>query len=150
MSFTKALEKKTVCPSCRTAANNRKRKGTKAKENNPAWKGYKEIPGKVLSKLRRDADTRAIEFHITLEDIWHHYEIQEKRCALSGVFVEWDKNASVDRIDSNKHYTRDNIQIVHKVINIMKRDLDQDEFIRHCCNVSSKYYNGFLNNSRPD
>ena len=148
-SFDKALKQKTVCSSCRTSHNNRKRKGTKQKENNPAWRGYKDIPGKVISKLRRDAKTRDIEFHITLEDIWYHYEKQEKRCALSGVLLEWGTNASVDRIDSSKHYTKDNIQIVHKVINIMKRDLDQDEFVRFCCNVSSRYYNSFLNNSRP-
>ena len=149
-SLERAALYKTVCASCRTIKNNTKRKGTKGKENNPAWKGYKDIPGKVLSKLKRDAIRRNISFEITLEDIWNKYEQQNKRCALSGVILEWDNNASVDRIDSSQHYTKDNIQIVHKVINMMKRDLDQDEFIRHCCCVSSNYANSFLNNRRPE
>lgn len=149
-SLERATLLKTVCPSCRTSENNRKRKGTQGKENNPAWKGYKGLPGKVFSKLKRGAEKRNIFFEITIEDIWEQYEKQQHRCALSNVFLEWDKNASVDRIDSNKHYTKDNIQIVHKTINMMKRDLNQDEFIRHCCLVSSKYYNSFLNTRRPE
>lgn len=149
-SLERAASLKSTCTSCRTARNNTKRKGTKAKEKNPAWRGYKDIPGKVFSKLQRDARTRNIEFNILIEDLWEKYEKQQQRCALSGVYIKWGEDASVDRIDSNKDYTKDNIQIVHKTINMMKRDLDQDEFIRKCCNVSSAYYNSFLNHSRPD
>ena len=132
MSFTKALEKKTVCPSCRTAANNRKRKGTKAKEKNPAWRGYGVVPGKVFSKLKRDAEKRDIPFEITIEDIANQYSKQKERCAFTGFEVFFGIDASVDRIDSSKGYTIDNIQIVHKTLNLMKRDIPNDEFIMWC------------------
>ena len=112
MSFTKALEKKTVCPSCRTAANNRKRKGTKAKENNPAWRGYKDVPGKVFSRLKSGADRRGLVFEITIEDIQETYEQQHKSCAFSGLPLTWGHTASVDRIDSREGYTKDNIEII--------------------------------------
>ena len=137
-SLERAKEKKSVCPSCRTTANNKKRKGTKLGAKNHSWKGYKDVPGKVLSKLKRDAKTRDIEFHITLEDIQNKYEQQDKCCALSGIPVLWNLNASVDRIDSNGHYTVDNIQIVLNVVNIMKRDIPEDLFIFLCKLIARK------------
>lgn len=106
VSLERAREKKSVCASCRTSANNKKRIGTQQKEKNPAWKGYKHIPGKVFSKLKRDAATREISFDITIEDINDKYEQQDMRCALSGIPVLFGMNASVDRIDSDKGYTK--------------------------------------------
>jgi hypothetical protein len=135
-SLERAAFKKAICPSCRTVANNKKRKGTKTKEKNPAWKGYKDIPGKVLSKLKRDAKVRNIAFNITIENIQEVYEKQEKRCALSDVLLVWGETASVDRINSDKDYTVDNIQIVHKVLNMMKKDMEQELFIDWCCLVA--------------
>ena len=48
--------------------------------------------------------------------------------------IERSKNrtASLDRIDSNKGYTIDNVQWVHKDINKMKMDLEEDVFIDNC------------------
>ena len=136
MSFKRALEKKSVCSSCRTAANNRKRKGTKAKENNPAWKGYKDVPGKVMSKLKRGAENRGLSFDITIQDIQEIYEKQNKSCAFSGIPLIWGHTASVDRIDSREGYTIDNIQIVHKQLNMIKRDTPNAQFIEWCYLVS--------------
>lgn len=138
-AMKQADKKGTSCFSCRTVANNKNRKGTKAGDKNPAWKGYKDIPGKVLSKLKRDADSRGIEFHITLEDIQNKYEQQSKCCALSGIPVVWGLNASVDRIDSNKHYTVNNIQIVMNIVNIMKRDIPEDVFVFLCKQIAGKH-----------
>lgn len=50
--------------------------------------------------------------------------------------------ASLDRIDSTKGYTLDNIQWVHKHINVMKMDLDQEYFIKLCKLVTKKSKNG--------
>ena len=44
--------------------------------------------------------------------------------------------ASLDRIDSSKGYTTDNIQWVHKDINIMKNDYGNDYFIEICKKVA--------------
>lgn len=40
--------------------------------------------------------------------------------------------ASIDRIDSSKGYTKDNIQWVHKNVNIMKMDQTMDQFLYIC------------------
>jgi hypothetical protein len=65
--------------------------------------------------------------------------IKSKKCSLSGVDLTFGVknnsktwNASLDRIDSNKNYTEDNVQWVLKKINRMKSDLDQKEFIKLC------------------
>lgn len=45
--------------------------------------------------------------------------------------------ASLDRIDSNKGYNKENIQWVHKYINKMKMDFNQDYYIEMCRKVSN-------------
>ena len=130
----------TSCFSCRTVANNIKRKGTKNKEKNPAWRGFGHVPGKVFSRLQRDAKTRNISFEITIEDIHNQYNKQKERCAFTGFEIFFGIDASVDRIDSSKGYTIDNIQIVHKTLNIMKRDIPNDEFILWCRAVYKHNY----------
>lgn len=135
-SLERAASLKSTCTSCRTARNNTKRKGTKAKEKNPAWKGYKDVPGKVFSKLKLGAERRGLSFEITIEDIQDIYEQQNKNCAFSGMPLIWGHTASVDRIDSREGYTKDNIQIVHKQLNMIKRDTPNEEFIWWCCLVT--------------
>jgi hypothetical protein len=44
-------------------------------------------------------------------------------------------NVSVDRIDSKKSYSNDNIQLVCSIINTMKWDLDQEDFINLCTHI---------------
>ena len=63
-------------------------------------------------------------------------------CALSGVklIMPTSKNkatASLDRIDSTKDYTLDNVQWVHKDINRMKNVYTQEYFIEMCKRVAS-------------
>lgn len=43
---------------------------------------------------------------------------------------------SLDRVDSNKHYTGDNVQLVCVAINRMKLNHTEDQFIQLCCLVS--------------
>lgn len=79
------------------------------------------------------------------------YVKQGSRCALTGLPIgisntikgDWhgETTASLDRIDSRKGYTRDNVQWVHKWINKMKWELDQEQFIT-LCEAVVKYKRG--------
>ena len=131
-SYEKALNKNTMCPSCRTQHNNNSPNRNTKKENNPAWCGYGDIPGKVHSKLKRDAIKRSIYFEITIEEISDQYEAQDKLCAFTGIPLTFGIDASVDRIDSNMGYNPNNIQIVHKALNMMKKDMTNESFIAWC------------------
>jgi len=103
------------------------------KENSPNWKGYKQIPKTFLNVLKKSAKTRQIEVDIKIEDIWRQYISQDKLCALSGIEIGFEnKTASVDRINSKIGYLINNIQIVHKDINISKKSLNMQHYINLC------------------
>ncbi len=61
---------------------------------------------------------------------------QGYRCAISGVELKVVRNgtqtASLDRIDSSKGYTRENIQWLHKDVNLMKRNMTDENFVQWC------------------
>jgi hypothetical protein len=46
---------------------------------------------------------------------------------------------SIDRINSNNGYTKRNIQIVSTAVNLAKRDMTDQEFIKMCCDVADHY-----------
>lgn len=138
-SYHGALTRNSICRSCRTTIANKSPNRKCKKEDNPCWKGYKDIPGAFLKGYRRSAklsDKKVIEF--TLEDIYNIWIKQDKKCALTKIIIGWgDENnnknsASIDRINSNLGYTLDNIQLVHKDVNLMKNKFDQDYFINIC------------------
>lgn len=70
------------------------------------------------------------------------YKKQNMCCALSGMAFNMDESLyrpSLDRIDSNKGYTEDNIQLVLFIVNKMKRELKESEFLGVCYNISQNY-----------
>lgn len=106
------------------------------------WNGHEKISGTYWGSIIRHATNRKLEFSITIEDGWNLYIKQNRKCALSGVDIYFGESnacpytASLDRIDSNKGYTLDNVQWVHTKVNIMKNKFDQTEFIDFCSKIS--------------
>lgn len=105
-------------------------------ENSVHWKGFKEISLAYWNQIQNGATSRGIKFDIKIEDIWNLYLKQNKTCALSGIPIQFksryditDGTASLDRINSDKDYTIDNVQWVHKDINKMKMDFPQEYFL---------------------
>lgn len=95
-----------------------------------------------VTKCRIGADLRGIDWELGPEDIWEIYEKQNYVCALSGVDIGWDTvgqihTASIDRIDSSKGYTIENVQLVHKDVNFMKQAFSQEHFISLCKKVAN-------------
>jgi len=113
---------------------------------NPNWKGIKEIPGSWIRKFQRK-DRKQKEFSITKEYVYDLWNKQNKKCALSNLPIDFKNlensrwlvcSASLDRIDSSKGYVEGNVQLVHKDINRMKNDFNQDYFIKICKLIASK------------
>lgn len=106
------------------------------------WKGCGELPGSYWRIVNHGAKVRNLKFEITIEDAWNQFLKQDRKCALTGIelyfpILSSDKhrssgNASLDRIDSNKGYTKDNIQWVFKIVNKMKMELDEEIFVSMC------------------
>jgi hypothetical protein len=109
-------------------------------------KGGKDVFFKRLYKdLCRNAKSRNIDVSIDINDVIQLYE-KNKKCTISGIemttlFIpnegKWKRihNVSVDRIDSKLGYTRENIQLVCSIVNTMKWDLNQDDFLIMCKNI---------------
>jgi len=111
------------------------------------WTGFEEISGDFWNQLQRNANgskgRRQLVFNLEKEDLWKLYLKQDKKCALSKLEIYFPKRnkdisatASLDRIDSSKGYTLDNVQWVHKDINRMKSVFDNDYFIKMCTFVA--------------
>ena len=108
-----------------------------------AW-GYKDITSERWYSIIYGAKSRNFELSITIEDVWDLYINQNKKCALTGWPVVYNKNpkettASLDRIDSTKGYTKDNIQILHRLVNKLKLDCSQDLFLKMCKDIAKNH-----------
>jgi hypothetical protein len=106
------------------------------------WKGVGEISAVRFDLIKNRAKRIGLDFDLDLEFLWKKYLSQDKKCALTGKEIAFGKlktdkwTASLDRIDSSKGYTKDNVQWVHIKINYMKSNLPQEEFIEWCNLVS--------------
>lgn len=110
---------------------------------NTLWKGFGEISGSLWALIKKGAKERHIPMNLTIEEAWTQYQNQSGLCALTGEKLtfpkncrDYDSNASLDRIDSSLPYEVGNVQWVVKDINLMKRNFDQDRFIKWCIKVA--------------
>ena len=117
-------------------------------KNNPRWCGYEELPNKYWYRVQAGAKVRGIKFKLTRKQIWDLFIKQNRRCVFSGVELQFlsdsgcvDITASLDRIDSTKGYTIDNVQWVHKDIQFMKQEMMDDEFVSWCRVISNYQIN---------
>lgn len=94
---------------------------------------YKYLAQKANARKRPNSDK------LTGEDITRVAENQGHKCALTGVpfDVESKHNkASLDRIDSSKGYSIDNIHLVLWIVNRCKSDLCLSDFVKMCKRVA--------------
>lgn len=88
---------------------------------------------------------KKLDIELKVEDIHELYIKQNGLCAISGLklthetYANKDKeyiinrlNISIDRIDSNLGYSKNNVQLVAAIVNRMKTDLPDSEFIKIC------------------
>lgn len=116
----------------RTNANLRKRQWT---QDNYEWALW------YSTKQRAKAD--GIPWDLLLEDI-----VIPETCPYLGIPLtrlrgkgQVMSNASVDRIDNTKGYTKDNIQIISRQANAMKRDVSIEELICFANNILERHAN---------
>lgn len=87
------------------------------------------------------------KIEITLQDLKQLWEKQNGRCPYTGWELENPQNtfdkmkrsprrASVDRIDSNKDYTKDNIEFVSLIAQYAKNTFSKQELIDFCKTVA--------------
>lgn len=110
-------------------------------EKSPRWKGTGGLSASYWSRVKLGALTRGLEFDISMDCVVEMFHRQNKKCILSGIDIEMNKTASLDRIDSKLGYVKDNVQWVHKDINKLKSDFNQDYFIELCKKIANQNFN---------
>lgn len=104
---------------------------------------HENIPNYFFKSIVYRANSKKLDFDLDADFIWDLYNKQGRKCALSG----WDiffsqktmyNTASMDRIDSSKGYTKDNVQLTHKMVNRCKLNCSESDFYRIC---ESVYHN---------
>jgi hypothetical protein len=86
------------------------------------------------------AKKKNIEWNLSLEFLLLLWERQQSKCAYSGVPLTYEDNyshtISLDRIDSSKGYTEDNVQYVCTIVNYIKQRFDEKHFFDFCKQVA--------------
>jgi hypothetical protein len=133
--------------------NNNSQNNIVEKINNSDEKKYIK---QMLKTCKATAKTRLIRGRtecgislLTYEDIIEFQIKQNNKCALSGQELIWQTNggyykASIDRLDCDKGYVKDNIQLVGFCVNQGRSNLSIPDFIDMCSSVnthSAKYLN---------
>jgi hypothetical protein len=108
---------------------------------------YKEISGRAFHRIKNNARQRNIVFEIDIKSIWDLFIKQDRRCAISGVELCFNKDvklntASLDRINSSIGYIINNVQWVHKDVNQIKMDFSEAELFKW---IKTIYENKKLN-----
>lgn len=133
ISMTPEARKRSLCAS-------QKRRGHRV------FPSYGKIIGSVISHALAGAEERHLDCALLdgSDDSMRYLDsVAHDRCALSGRPIVYKvrprdstATASLDRIDSTKGYVKGNVQWVHKDINRMKQDIDDETFIALCNEVA--------------
>jgi hypothetical protein len=110
----------------------------RARKTSATPESYLRVLNVQLKSQRLKQD---IEYGITTEDVIDMWEMQGGKCALSGVLMTHQRdgtygdrkkkefNASIDRINPQGPYVRENVQLVAARVNTMKHTLGEDMFM---------------------
>lgn len=94
--------------------------------------------------LKDNRCRKEVAFNLTYEQLNELFIKQNRKCALTGLDIWFDSyssfntTASLDRLDSTKPYEVGNVQWVHKLVNQIKMDLKNEEFL-DLCQIVAKY-----------
>lgn len=138
------LVKKGLCIECKIHGTHNKwryhsQNNVQCKFCASEWQKRRKIKnplGEILKDAKQHAKKNKREFDIDIEFLNKIFNEQQEKCVLTGIKFDDENLPSLDRIDSSKGYTKENIQLVLIRINKMKSDLKQNDFIDLCIDVA--------------
>lgn len=93
-----------------------------------------------LQNAKKSAKKRNQEFSLEISDVVGFWNDQQMICAYSGIEMTLEagklNTVSIERIDSNIGYTKDNTILVCQAINRMKSDFNYEDFYMLCQSVA--------------
>lgn len=109
-------------------------------EHDRHYGSINKIKKQLINLARNRAKTKGLEFSITIDDI-----SIPKMCPLleipikPGIGKHSHNSPSIDRIDSNKGYTKGNVRVISYKANAMKQDASKEELFRFFKNLTEYY-----------
>ena len=104
------------------------------KEKISAW--FTKTPRAAINKSLKLAYKRRPNFkNITLDEAIKIYELQQGKCALTGIVMTWRQgrvlptSISFDRIDSNSDYVQNNVRFVCHAVNSFRGRMSDAEML---------------------
>ena len=120
------------CKECCKTGNNRSRA-----KINATIEGRAKI---FLQNAKKAAVKRNQKFELVIDDVIEMWNQQERVCAYSGRWMTLEpsklETVSIERIDSDQGYTKENTILVCQAINRMKSDFSLQEFYELCSDVA--------------
>lgn len=123
---------------CKTCQNDWLKRYYTELNNDPERALNKIFKTRLLAAKKR-ANKKGLDFDIDLDFMYYLWNKQKGLCNISKLPMTFyfknnhrKYNLSVDRIDSTRGYTKDNVQLVCDVVNRMKLDLSMKEFVTLC------------------
>lgn len=135
------------CKSCLSKENKEKYKNLSKEEKEKLIKSQYEWQKKNIIKYlvtaaKGRALKRGLDFDLTEESVLKILCKQKSKCYYTEENMTYNRDnkttVSIDRVDSNKGYTIDNIVLCQVVINRMKQALTTKEFLELCKLVVDK------------
>jgi dCMP deaminase len=117
---------------------------------------YKEIKTFHWKSILSNAAIHHLSVELTPKDAYKIFIAQNRKCVLSGLEIRLAETrqqhkdgmttASLDRINTSLHYTINNIQWVHKSVNRLKYNLDEENLIALVGNI---FFHTLHRNGKP-
>lgn len=104
----------------------------------------------LLCAARNRARATGAPFSLTLDKLEELWESQKGQCCYSGVPLVYDgqrkpEALSIDRVDSTKGYTHDNVVLCCRRVNEMKREMSVQELRSWCLRIVTEQRKGDSN-----
>lgn len=126
------------CRLCKLERERRKQRRHQVdKEYQREYKKRKPIHNRLWN-AKADSKRVGRQFELNVSDIIELLKNQQYKCKLTQLPI-CEASLSIDRIDSSKGYTLDNIQLVLRDINFMKNTLPINRFIELCKAVANNH-----------
>jgi hypothetical protein len=130
-----AVKTNKICKTCSNQSTENSNRGNYKNSIRISW----------FNKFKTSAGNRGIQWNLTIEDIYQIAYYNKFECQLSGLPLNFatdcsltEATVSIDRIDSSYGYSKDNVMLVHKHINMMKQNYDLDYFVSLCAQITLK------------
>jgi hypothetical protein len=101
---------------------------------------------KLVRDARKRAKKKRLDLTIVADDIIDLYSTQRGLCTLSGRPMQFGRSSrnssnaiSLDRIIAGQPYSRENVQLLCRCVNIAKSTLTTEEFVSMCSDVSTHH-----------